>query len=271
MSMDGADPVVLRGIMKKPNKRKSRQGVLADHKKIGKTLLPPMLHQIQGGLSTAHYDRDTLPEIIWLALVEESHGIAAAAKVAADIGHYVKNCESKCHFIMLSEMPSVKQEEWHDLRAYLTTTKSLSTLLTAVHDFVVLYPECPLVDLFEQRPITLRRPDYLLFLETFVGELLHKRGRRSVLMQANSIYLLGCQGKLSVAEGCSLGNFEALANYPETEESRKVGASVCAASFMLTMVRQDHEIPSWSWVKYFWNHNLELKPIKKLHLEYMHE
>jgi hypothetical protein len=245
--------------MPKPKNPSQKNRVLTDHKQVGKTLIPPLM-QLPGGISSTYFDRDTMPELVWLALLEKAHGLKTAANIASTIGSYIQNTKSSNRFISLSEMHTVTAAEWKELRAYLKTSGVLPDLLTAIHDFVVLYPECPLASLFEQSPCALRDDQYLAFVENLIGELMHKRGRSAVFMQANALYLLGCQGKLFINAGLSLGNLEALANYPETEESKKVGASVCASSAMLLMMR-DKKCDEWSWPQYFWTRNLELKPI----------
>ena len=250
------------------NKRdKSNKPILSDHKKVGKTLLPPMVHMLPGVMSPTHFDRDTLPELIWLALIENACGLEVAANLAATLGKYIEDCKSECRFITLSEMHKVSKEEWGMLRAYLDTSGVLVDLVSTIHDFIILYPECPLVNIFAQRPIKLKNSDFLSVLETLLGELMHKRGRKAVLMQANAIYLLGCQGKLFIKEGLSLGNLEELRNYPETEESKIVGASVCSASSMLLMMKPEDDEQKWSWPNYFWERNLQLKPIDLSHLK----
>lgn len=251
-------------------KNNSKNKVLGDHKKVGKKLLPPLLHGL-GNISPTHYDRDTLPELVWLALIENMHGLQIAAGIAGKIGQYVQDSKSNCRFIDLSEMHDVTESEWNNLRAYLETHRSLGIFLSAIQDFVVLYPECPLISLFEKPPTTLINSNFLDSFEKLFKELTYKRGRQAVLMQANAIYLLGCQGKLFMAPGMSLGNFEELKNYPNTDESKKVGASVCSASGMLLNMKSTDETSKWSWPDYFWKRNLDLKPITFHHIKSSNE
>ena len=113
----------------------------------------------------------------------------------------------------------------------------------------------------KQVPVKLRNDNFLASLEVLVADLTYKRGRRAVLMQANALYLLGSQGKLFIKKGLSLGNFEALKDYPDTEESRKVGASMCASSAMVVTLPGNDDLNVWRWPKYFWKRNLEQLPI----------
>ena len=149
-------------------KNKSKNKILGDHKKVGKTLLPPLLHGL-GNISHTHYDRDTLPELVWLALIENMHGLQIAADVAGKIGQYVKDSSSNCRFIDLSEMRDVTISEWIKLRTYLETHGSLGIFLSAIQDFIVLYPECPLASLFEKPPTTLVNSNFLRSFEQLLS------------------------------------------------------------------------------------------------------
>jgi hypothetical protein len=46
--------------------------ILEDHKKIGKKLVPPMMHSLP--IQETDYVNDLLPEIIWIGLIHESLG-----------------------------------------------------------------------------------------------------------------------------------------------------------------------------------------------------
>jgi hypothetical protein len=240
--------------------KKNDGKILTDHKKVGKKLLPPLMHQMSG-ITPSHYDRDTLPELVWLALIESMHGLRVTASIAGEIGAFVKESKSNCRFITLTEMKDVTEPEWNALGLHLSNKGLLDFLSGAIHDLVFLYPECPLKNLMTQIPEKLEDDNFLAHLETLVADLTYKRGRRAVLMQANALYLLGSQGKLFIKEGLSLGNFEALKDYPDTEESKKVGASICASSSMVVMLPENKESILWRWPEYFWGRNLELVPI----------
>jgi hypothetical protein len=47
--------------------------ILADHKKRGKTLVPPLLHYF-GSLEEVSWVSTIIPEISWLGLIQYQHG-----------------------------------------------------------------------------------------------------------------------------------------------------------------------------------------------------
>jgi len=249
------------------NKKKPSSKVLNDHKKIGKKFIPPIVQAIGGTMHFVSYFKETLPELLWLALIERSEGLLVAAKISQEIGHFVRDCcEKSQQFGSLSQFAQISPERRLELCAYLDTAGLLYPLRCAVHDLVVLYPDCPIKFIFDKVPTQLCNGLFLVELEKLVEVLCDKRGRNAVLMQANLVYMVGCQGKLFFKKGLLLGNLEELENYPDTEESLKVGASVCTTCQMLINIQNNEKkVPSWP--NYFWKRNLELKPINLAHLK----
>lgn len=247
------------------NKNESAK-ILADHQKVKKKLVPPMIHKMPGAITSTYYGRDTLPELIWLALVEKFHGLQVAAHVAGEMGNFVKQSSIENKLITFSEMKYVSPEVWSDLKNFLRREGLYDYITSALHDFVVLFPECPLKILFEELPIKLQNESYLNELDSLVEKLSFKRGRQAVLMQANAVYMLGCEGRLFVGRDISIGSLESLKDYPDTDESKKVGASICAMSSMLISTLGDLDENKYWWPKYFWNRSLELMPLDFTHL-----
>ena len=81
-----------------------------------------------------------------------------------------------------------------------------------------------------------------------------------------AIYMGFILGKLHVQRGMALADFPEVENYPHTERSKQVGASICATVNMLagTMLPK---YPEDRWVQYFWQRNLERRPLNFSHLE----
>ena len=242
-----------------PKSAQRGRGVLSDHKKVGKKLLPPIL-QISGGITPTHFARDTMPELLWLALIEWKFGLKESVNLCEKIGNYFQGLKLDKRFVTITDFEQLDSSEWQMIRVYLDSIGILVILTAAVHDLVVLYPNCAFKGLFEKPPERLNDFDFKKNFSDLLEELFEKRGRRSVLMQANAVYLLGCQGKLHIARGLSLGNLDELRNYPDTDESKEVGASVCAASGMLIMMGRDDKDRT-SWARYFWKRNLEIEPV----------
>lgn len=108
------------------------------------------------------------------------------------------------------------------------------------------------------------------FLETYearLDELLDKRSRSAVLMQAIPIYMGFVQERLKVAPGLALADFPEVSKYPSTQRSKEVGASICASINMLIGQQvTDRGLGAWSIE--FWNRGMHFKPIDFSFLEH---
>jgi hypothetical protein len=59
-------------------------------------------------------------------------------------------------------------------------------------------------------------------------------------------------------QGSFLSNFEAIADYPDTEESRMVGSAIRAASMMLGHNTEEPQEAAGKWTRYFWQRGIEI-------------
>ena len=128
---------------------------------------------------------------------------------------------------------------------------------------MALYPECPFVFLFEDElPVIEDNEQALAEFKAFLTAFFNKYDPPGTLAQANAIYIAFVTGILKVVEGVSLGNFPAVAEYPHTDESKQVGASVRASigAFFSFFLEDNSYGKHTSWSRYFWNRGLELEP-----------
>ena len=253
------------------SKVQKQQTILGDHKRVGKKFIAPMVQAAAGGLQPASYFKDTLPEIIWLALTEDKNGMPVTAKICEEIGNFVRACgDEKLRLGTLSEFKQISPEMTSELVAYLETVGLLGPLQAAIHDLVVLYPNCPLGFIFKTKPSRLADDNFLEYFDNLVRDLSDKRGKPGIVMQANLIYLLGLQGKLLFGKESSLWNLEAIKDYPNTDESLQVGACICSASIAMIQMQCIPDDKADRWSTYFWQRSLELKPINIDHLKEQH-
>jgi hypothetical protein len=140
----------------------------------------------------------------------------------------------------------------------LSETNELADIERALAPLVHFYPECPYRHLFEDQPIEL--PDKTAALRSFKGvleSLYVKQGRAATLVQGTAVYIALVTGKVMLTESVSLGNLEAITDYPQTEESQGVGASVRAMCNFL--IGNSSGKSDARWAEYFWNRGFELE------------
>lgn len=250
--------------MKKDRERKSGK-VLGSYQKVGTKFVPPLL-KLSPKWEYTNWSSQTMPELVWWdVLVDKgSHRFAAAA--AEEIAKYFREKGAQDHWwAFVSDYSHLSDEDASELRAHLSEINVLPQMAASLSDFLYLYPSCPISKLFDSPPTSLIDPNYLLRFETRLEELEDKRSRTGVLVQAQAIYMAFISGRLHVRADLALADFPEVENYPSTEKSIEVGASVCAAVNMLAS-----ELPKYpddSWVQYFWRRSLELHPLDFRHLE----
>jgi hypothetical protein len=81
---------------------------------------------------------------------------------------------------------------------------------------------------------------------------------RGTRVQANAIYIAFVTDMLKVFKGLALANFPAIEEFPVTEESKRVAASVRAT--VSTFYGQFRDERSAEWISYFWRRGLDLEP-----------
>ena len=92
-------------------------------------------------------------------------------------------------------------------------------------------------------------------LEDTIEAIFDRESRKAIFVQATAVHISVTNGFLKVAPGISLGNLNAVLEYPETEESLKVAASVRSAVTFLI----GKEVSS-GWADSFWRQGRILTP-----------
>lgn len=239
------------------------KSVLSDHKKVGTRFIPSWLQHVE--LDEIRYVDFILPELFWLAALNDSHGWAkgaelalalpkAATKVSGQVGATSHECPA-----LTSSYSALTGGQMREIVESLQSTGLLQAIRQALTPLVVLYPRCPLEFLFEEKSVD--EDDLRTSLErhkSLLSSLFDRGGMTATRMQGNAVYIAFITGRLVVKKGLALANFPALEDFPRTEESRRVAASVRATVNVLAA--HSTTASESSWASYFWNRGLELEP-----------
>ena len=243
--------------MSEKRQRRKRQAVLSDHKQLGKRFIPPFIHRL-GALQEIKWLDAPMPELLWLALLNRRHGLRRGAELAVALARAAVAAvgpEDKVWFGPVSAYGRLSGEQRQAVVGTLRSPGHLEDLRNALGPLVALYPECPLVFLFGAESPQGERADHLSPLKVILTDLFDKTTKAATLMQANAVYIAFVTNMLGASNSTSLANFPAVADYPHTEEAKRIGASVRATVLMLFGTSYDI---SSLWPSCFWKRGLEI-------------
>jgi hypothetical protein len=234
--------------------------VLSDHKKVGSRFIPPWLQFAP--MREVKYVGLVLPELIWLAVLNDFHGLRKGAELALTLSKAMVaasgDSSRKKLYALTSSYTSITNEEKRRALNSLRLSNQLKELQQALAPFVTLYPECPLNFLLEEKiPPTANTETLLPQFKQLLSTLFDKYEKPATLMQANAIYIAFVTDLLRVKAGLALANFPAVADFPETEESKRVAASVYSA--VNGVIGNFLDQPQLIWPNYFWSNGLAIE------------
>ena len=237
-----------------------RRQILADHKKRGKTLVPPFTDML-GPIQEVSWVNTIIPEVSWIGLIQYQHGHRRGVELITSLARTarkVRSSGSRQIFAAASSYSDLSGPEWTQLRETMAATGDLFQIQESLEPLIALYPECPLGAFFAAPPATAPE-NALLRIRSLVSSLFHRADRDPMMVQATVIWLAFDAGVLKVQEGLSLAQFPEIERYPDTEISKKVGGMIRASLNVFFGQEQfcSHASP---WPRYFWNRGLVLTP-----------
>lgn len=236
---------------------KSTRKVLADHKRVGKKFIPPLL-QLSGEFRDAPWLDRPLPELIWIGLLHDRLGFERGSDCASALARTAQTVAGgKLIYASVTALETLDPLRWRRAVRLLDELELTGTLRDALEDLVVLYPECALRSLWVNSPDSTGN-GHLERFKAFLEPLFYRHDRPATLIAGTAMRLAIESGRLHVAPHISLPNWKALRGYPDSEESKRVGASCRSAMGMLFNGPNDDNAPVWP--TYFWNRGLELEP-----------
>lgn len=239
----------------KPNKRKEHV-VLGGHREDTRkvfTCLPPNTQGVS-------YIEIGVPEISWIAILMEELGPFKTAKVLELIADTIRTglTDTAPQPLLTSFIAGFDASLTNSIKQTLMSAGLFVPCAAAVEDFVSLYPSFPIKWLIV-KPEPAPNADYLPRFKRLLQELLDKTSPRAATAQAHLIYAAIASGAIILPPGM-LENLEEIRQYPNTEKSKNLAASLRSITTMF--VAQLSELPDGKvWSTYFWERGLELEPI----------
>ena len=250
-------------IEKKSNDAPKKQ-ILSDHKKVGKRFIPPFMQL--GNFHDIAWKWTTLPELLWLGLLNYSCGLKLGSDLAlllAKAAVQVSPSHPKIWHAPISSYILLTEAHKAEVLNILRSAGHLDSLRKPLAPLVAYYPQCPVAFLFESELPGI--DEYTPTLETFknfLTQMYAKYDTLATLAQANAIYIAFATDMLKVVKTSALADFPAIANFPNTEQSKRVAASIYASipALMGAFLDQNFQGKQSEWSTYFWNRGLEIEP-----------
>lgn len=244
---------------KKKNKNKK---VLSDHQQKGKIFTPPLITALSDRLHFTKWTDDLLPNLVWMGLLFDKLGERKAINVFESFIEIVKDIlgeQDKKILIFIPEYYSLNDEQIEKIKESLAVKNVLNELQESLYPLISLYSQCPLKFLYNENDLEKHKTDVdksLSAMKRVVKNILDRKSKEAMLVQTTAVYIMGLTGRLKFAEGQAPGDIETIFDYPKTDESKKVAASIRATLGTVRALYDNQEAINWS--TYFWNHGYEI-------------
>ena len=240
-------------MVRQQNEDKRR--VLQGYKQRGKRFTPPLLELLSPQESSWIDDR--IPEVVWIALLMRNLGIKRGNDTATAIAQAAAECSQIGKaFAAASDYIELDDENKQQVRAALDSKGLLGPAQTALATLISIYDGFPLAFLgCPNNDDGNATQPALGDLEATIEAIFDRESRKAIFVQATAVHIYFTNGLLKVASGVSLGNLNAIMEYPETEESQRVAASVRSSVTFLIGKEIDSD-----WASSFWRQGRVLTP-----------
>lgn len=238
-------------------KKQKSTGVLSDHVRKGQRLLPPILHVLGDKHAPYSWTRQLVPEVIWIWLLIDFHGVAKGASLAEAIGNAAAKASDTLPaplYATLSSFRALADEQKSKIRRLLNGHK-LEGIQDALKGFCQICPDNPLNFLISDVFATDSDVEsFSIALEALYDRL----GRPAALTLATVTSMELQQGKLKMPPHIwekVQEDFQHISDYPTTERSKAAAASFRAGAPLSLMIRdiRDNEgfVHNEAWLKFF--------------------
>lgn len=232
-----------------------RTPVLGDHKRVKSKLVTPF-NEAFGPMREVSWVNTMIPELLWIALVQYAWGARRGVEIITAFTRDVRASNaSRDRTIWASagkfaELPEGMLATIVTGRAY---REDLCSPLAPLHAH---YPDHPMRELVPKSSVP--SSSDLGELKTLVGELFDRGSVVATMTQATATWLAFDSDRLKVNAGLALADFPRIEDYPETEQSLRIAASIRAT--LNQMFGDADAMASGSdWPVAFWNRGLELE------------
>ncbi|MGD0565675.1 MAG: hypothetical protein ABSA66_21650 [Roseiarcus sp.] len=237
----------------------ARTPVLADHRKVGSRLIAPF-NDMFGPTRDVSWINTMIPELLWIALIQDVHGSRRGVEIITAFTRDVRASSADRSTEIWAAAGKFTAIPGEALRAIVTGSPEnyADELRDALRPLAAWYPSHPLNALLAGETLD-ASADELTYLKRTVATLFDRSCKAAIMTQATAVWLAFDADRLKVAPDLSLAQFPRIEEYPETELSLRIAASIRAS---LNQFFGDTAIMASEsdWPAAFWNRGLEIAP-----------
>lgn len=243
---------------RKPSGKKSQRSSLKDHKLVGKTLIPPMVHRLGSGLHFSSWMNQRLPEYLWVSLLLDQVPRTEALGMFKKILHLCLELRRQdgphprlwgINHSSITELPPTMFERLVDIiTSHPNGASALSPLL--------LLDTLPGKSRWEEA-IGLRpsQADFIKLQSAVTGCLDHQSIQSTDIRWLSVMFIQAC-GRLHFADHL-LYLIEELNSYPELTNENELARASASIRSMETgfgnLVNSNEDERKNDWSAQFWN------------------
>lgn len=199
---------------------------LEDHKRIQKNFVTPFNDNFN--LKPVSYEKETVPQIIWLAIILEDLGDRIGSEFLNEVAKSVIiGPESKIEMhtmLFLSNYELLTPNEKSKTLENWTNKGILTQLQKSLSQFTSLYPMSPIAFIGNGS-----NSKDLGYYKSILNKLLDRLSRLTTMSLASIIYNQFDIGRLKVNSDMPLAKFPEVQHYPNTEISKRIASSIRAS------------------------------------------
>jgi hypothetical protein len=234
-----------------------RKPVLSDHKRVKSRLVTPF-NDTFGPMHEVSWVNMMIPELLWIALVQQAWGPRRGVEIITAFTRDVRASD-----------PKRDRTIWAAAGKFATLPEGVLTgivegrpyrdgLCAPLASLHAHYPDHPMRELVSAVTGPPSSQD-LGTLKKLVGELFDRASTSATMVQATATWLAFDAERLKVSAGLALADFPRIEDYPKTDQSQRIAASI-RATLNQMFGELDLMASGTNWPIAFWNRGLELEP-----------
>jgi hypothetical protein len=233
--------------------------VFPNHKRVKSKLVTPFNASL-GPLREVSWINTIVPELLWVALVQNQFGPRRGVEIITAFTRDLRASDAKRLRTIWAAAGKFETISADEMEKLLATKARLyaDDLRYALSPLCAWYPDHPLNTIFHGHMQSCEAKG-LQHLKLVVGDLFDRSSMVATMTQATAIWLAFDAERLKVSPHLTLAQFPKIEEYPNTELSVRLAASI-RASVNSFFGDTDLMKSESSWPVAFWNRGLELEP-----------